>query len=116
MADALVFRRDAEIQANGLGVADVQIAVRFGWKAGDDAATVFARLIVRGNDVADEVGDDRRINGLLFWRGHIIIQVNQPGIMPNQAATGQKIWAGMKRSGRQDQLEFATDPQFETPG
>ena len=36
MAATAEFLRDAEIQADRLGVADMQIAVRLGRKAGDD--------------------------------------------------------------------------------
>ena len=47
---------DSEIKADGLGVADVQIAVGFGRKAGDDAAVVGAGGLIVGDDAADEVG------------------------------------------------------------
>ena len=46
---------DAEIQANGLGVADVEIAVRLGRKAGHHATTVLARLHVLRDHRTDEV-------------------------------------------------------------
>jgi hypothetical protein len=35
-AGVRIFRRDAEIEANGLGVADVQVAIGFGGEPGDD--------------------------------------------------------------------------------
>ncbi len=45
---------DAEAEADRLGVADVEVAVRFGGKAGDDGLDpAFAK--VGGDDLADEV-------------------------------------------------------------
>ncbi len=55
MADAAVLLRQAEIQADALGVPDVQIPVRLGWEAGDDASVVLLRTKVVFDDVADEV-------------------------------------------------------------
>ena len=40
VAVAAMFGRDAEVEADGLGVADVEVAVGFGRKARDDAAAV----------------------------------------------------------------------------
>ena len=51
----------AEVQAECLGVADVQVAVRLRREAGDDLAVVFARGDVRGDDLADEVQSGCRI-------------------------------------------------------
>ena len=45
---------DAEIQADRLGVPDMQVAVGFGWKAGHDLL-VLAGLQVLDDDVPDEV-------------------------------------------------------------
>ena len=46
--------RDAEIQADRLGVADMEVAVRLRRKAGDDARVAAGREIGR-DDVADEI-------------------------------------------------------------
>ena len=46
---------DAEIQADRLGMADVQIAVGLGREAGVDAALVLAAFEVVVDDLADEV-------------------------------------------------------------
>ncbi len=48
------FLGDAEIQTDRLGVADMQIAVRLGWKARDDAF-VPARSEIGAHDVADKI-------------------------------------------------------------
>ena len=48
------FLRDAEIQADRLGVADMEIAVRLGRKAGDDWSVAAGREI-RADDVADKI-------------------------------------------------------------
>ena len=72
MAAAAEFLGNAEIQADRLGVADVQIAVRLGRKAGDhrlDASGIEVGL----HDVADEVAPrlaSRRIAACLFVRRH----------------------------------------------
>jgi hypothetical protein len=47
--------RDAEVEADGLGVADVQVAVRLGRKPRDDAAAIASCVAVGRNDLADEV-------------------------------------------------------------
>ena len=46
---------DAEVQVDGLGVADVEEAVGLGREAGGDGAVVDAVFDVLGDDVADEV-------------------------------------------------------------
>ena len=48
------FLRHAEIQADRLGVADMEIAVRLRRKAGDDARMAAGRE-VGADDVADEI-------------------------------------------------------------
>ena len=49
----------SEIQADGLGVADVQVAVRLGRKASLHAALIFVRLQIFEDDVANEIGRTR---------------------------------------------------------
>jgi len=56
VAGALVILREAEVQADRLGVADVQITVRLGREARGDAP-VFAAGQIGFDDAADEVGD-----------------------------------------------------------
>jgi len=55
VADAAVLPGEAEVEADRLGVAEVQVAVRLGRKARDDAL-VLARGEVRLDDLADEIG------------------------------------------------------------
>src|SRR5262245_57670321 len=54
VAAAAELLRDAEVQADRLGVPDMQVSVRFGREAGDDGF-VPLRIEVGLNDVADEV-------------------------------------------------------------
>jgi hypothetical protein len=54
MTAAAEFLRDAEIEANRLGVTDVQIPVRLRRKAGHHAGVAFRGEIV-GDDIADEI-------------------------------------------------------------
>src|SRR4029450_8527093 len=55
VADATELARDAEVQADALRVADVQVAVRLGRKSGDDALVPARPQVVR-DDVTDEIG------------------------------------------------------------
>ena len=52
---ALVLLGDSEIQADRLGVSDVEISVRLGWESGMHATLVLARLDVLGDDRPDEI-------------------------------------------------------------
>ncbi len=55
VAVAAVLLGHAEVEADRLGVADVQIAVRLRGKTGHDAAAVLARAEVVLDDLADEI-------------------------------------------------------------
>ena len=55
---------DAEVETNRFGMADMEIAVRFRWKAGDDPTAMFAGGAIGRDDLTDEVRACRR-----FWRG-----------------------------------------------
>ena len=65
---------EAEVDADGLGVADVEVAVGLGRKAGlDDGVAVLFGADILGDDVAEEVGGggaacfpDLRRSWLLF--------------------------------------------------
>ncbi len=65
VALAAVLERQAEIEADAFGVANVQVAVRLRWKPRVDAAAVLARAVVFVNDVADEISRARGV-GWLF--------------------------------------------------
>ena len=59
---------DAEIDGDGLGMADMQVAVRLGWKAGDDPAESAGSQVL-GHGRADEVrGDGGRVFGHGYQR------------------------------------------------
>src|ERR1035438_1349336 len=75
VARSPVFARDAEVQADRLGMADVKVAVRLGGEARSHAARVLSRASVLVEDLADEVlsGNWRRgfgcvVHGLLSVR------------------------------------------------
>ena len=59
VARAAEFGGDAEVQADRLGMADVQVAVRLGREAGGHTAMMLPVLDIRRDDRADEV--ERRI-------------------------------------------------------
>src|SRR2546427_12819967 len=61
MAHAIILGGKTEIEADGLGVPNMQIAVRLRGKTGDHTATIFVLPPVFGNDVADKVRGGRRI-------------------------------------------------------
>jgi hypothetical protein len=46
---------DAEIEADGLGVADVQVAVRLGRKSRDHAPVIPARRHIGRHDLTNEI-------------------------------------------------------------
>ncbi len=67
VALAAVIPGQAEIEADGLGVADVQVAVGLGREAGVDAAAPFAGADVLVDDLADEIpGRGRSGRGLVL--------------------------------------------------
>jgi hypothetical protein len=55
----VVLKRDTEIEADRLGVTNVEMAVRLRWKAGDNSAVMFIGLQVRRNKVTNKVGRGR---------------------------------------------------------
>ena len=55
VAAAVVLCGDAEVEADRLGVADMQVAVGFGGEAGDHFPVIFSGAIVFGDHLADEV-------------------------------------------------------------
>ena len=61
VAQAVELPGDAEVQADRLGVADVQVAVRLGRKPRIDPSAVLAGAIVLVDDRADEVGGGGRV-------------------------------------------------------
>jgi hypothetical protein len=56
VALAAEFLGDAEVEADGLGVADVEVAVGLGREARDDPPAVFPAALVFGDDGANEIG------------------------------------------------------------
>jgi hypothetical protein len=56
IAEAPVFGGEAKTEADGLGMPNVQVAVRLRWKPRVHTTAVFVRLQVFGDDVSNEVG------------------------------------------------------------
>ena len=63
---AAELRRQSKVQADGLGVADVEIAIGLGRKAGVDASVVLVGLQIFEDDVANKI---RRPIGCAVQRG-----------------------------------------------
>jgi hypothetical protein len=63
--------RDAEVDADRLGVADVQTAVRLGRKSRHDRAARFARHHVLGDDLSDEIARRGFRTALCAGTGHL---------------------------------------------
>ena len=63
IAEAFELQRKAEIEADGLGVTDVEVAVGLRRKARVNPASVFVRLQVIGDDGLDEIRGRGEING-----------------------------------------------------
>ena len=70
VAGAAVGLGEAEVQADRLGVAVVQVAVGLGRKARLDAAAPFRRTDVLVDDVADEIGHDGRFGSRVLFGFH----------------------------------------------
>src|SRR5690606_10505969 len=67
VADAAELRRDAKVQADGLGVADVQVAVGLRREAGLDR-----RVLAAGEVVSDDLPDEVLADGRSARRGGFI--------------------------------------------
>jgi hypothetical protein len=80
VAAPAVFEGGAEVETDGLGVADVQIAVGFGWKAGDDLR-MFTGSQIRINDVMDEIA---------AWSTHDF-SLKQGAFLPDFATNGNHL-------------------------
>ena len=81
VANAAEFARDAEIQADRLGMADVEVAIRFGRKARVDfRITLFRHM--RRHDVADKIRRRRgwRGRGCLSWTWSCHATINQKSL------------------------------------
>ena len=48
--------REAEVDHDALGVADVQVAVGLGWKARADTSAMFAARLIGEDHIANEIG------------------------------------------------------------
>ena len=75
VAFAVVFLGQAKIQADALGVPDVQVAVGFGWKPRVNAAIPFSGLQIGFDDLLDKVErlfglDIRRFAGIVTMGIH----------------------------------------------
>ena len=70
---AAELRGEAEVQVRGLGVAEVQVAIGLGRKAGLHASGELVGLEVGNDDVADEIGSLGRFGGRLGRRLHLRI-------------------------------------------
>ena len=68
VGDAAEGGRQAEVEADGLGVADVQVAVRLRREARGHAAAVLAGGHVGFDDLPDEIGRGGCCRGFLFRR------------------------------------------------
>src|SRR5579872_5708183 len=91
VADAAIFLGDAEIQADRLGVADMEIAVGLGRKARHHAFDA-ARLEVGLDDIADEVAAGR--GGGLVWRHDSSSYVEGAGVGARGVSPGSNSIAG----------------------
>jgi len=69
VAGAAALGGDAEIEADRLGVPDMQVAVRLRRKPGDQAAAVFSGHEVFVDDLTNEIGRTRHA-GRFFRLGH----------------------------------------------
>src|SRR5581483_7369200 len=122
------FVGQAEVEADGLGVPDMQITVRLGRKAGLHAAVVFVGLQILQNDVANKVGRRGRLGwcsvgvrlgwGIGIHVQHLLYSAPEPSI--HNSASGQFLphsvgWTNLvviprSRATRDLQFPATTDP------
>ena len=76
VAGAAEIACDAEVQANRLGMADVQVPVGLGRKPRGDTTAVFTGRVVGGDDLPDEV---EALGGAGRRQGHPVIMT--PGVV-----------------------------------
>ena len=62
------FVSDSKVEADRLGMSDVEIAIRLGRKAGVNLG-VFPRMHIFRHDIADEIGWSSYV--FLSWRRHL---------------------------------------------
>ena len=89
VARAAELLRETEVDADRLGVADVQVAVRLGREPGGDAATVSLAGHVRGDDFTDEVSGS---SVGLFGLGLLALMSGCRSLL--EVATGTRITGG----------------------
>ena len=77
MAHAAVFCGQAEIQADRLGVADMQITVRLRRKASDHSPSVLVGVQILGNDLPKEIRTRRGARRLRHCSSHGILFMNK---------------------------------------
>ena len=97
VADAVEFGGDAEVEADGLGVADVEVAVGLRRKAGHHPA-VLARGQVVGDDLADKIQGTGGLGsghsmGSFSENAQIYREnVSKPGNNSSKNAPGKLLW------------------------
>jgi hypothetical protein len=67
MAEAIILKRDTEIEADGFGMANVKESIGFRWKTSDDFV-VFSRSQIIGNNLAD------KIKGFCLGGGSVVVR------------------------------------------
>src|SRR5207244_2981020 len=87
---AAVLLGEAEVQADRLGVADVQVAVRLRREARVDAALVLAGAVVRVDDLLDEVPG----GGVLLLLGGFGLLLRVRSVHESLPSPGAPPWRG----------------------
>src|SRR6266516_2265676 len=77
MANAPVLGREAEVEADRLGMPDVQIAVGLGREPCDDAPAVLVRTQILRDDLAEEVRARRAVRSLRRCSTHRVLFMNK---------------------------------------
>src|SRR5262249_37730577 len=67
---------DTEVQANTLGMADVQITIRLGRKARVNLRVFLLRHML-GDNVPDEIARCERVRSFFVWQSHKLIQLKR---------------------------------------
>ena len=113
IAAAAELLRHAEVDADRLGVADVQAAVRFRGKPRDDGGSVFAGLDVLCDDFANEIAGRRFRSVFGAWARHSERPILAYGRIAGQCDAPAVSTPGLPR--RRERMQNGRHLDAETP-
>ena len=114
VADATEIGGDPEVDADGLGVADVQVAIGLGRKPRDHAAAVLAGRDIRAHDLPKEVLRRRLDLDIHVWHTSELFSVSQtarPTKQPRRREGHERATSCVLRTLRSSWFLFLSPPR-----